>query len=160
MKRSSKMEHDLEVEFLQLYRALSYWICCFNVKAYFENHFSIRKTDWYAKLSKVQYFLNEDMHLIGATMFFTTLIDSALDHPCQHVPHTTDTRELLQVSTYGKQDSKDWLLKYVMKPDIALSKAKEKLSAIANKEVTLEDQMFQLSEFFLIKKICLLDGYY
>jgi hypothetical protein len=122
MKRSSKMEHDLEVEFLQLYRALSYWICCFNVKAYFENHFSIRKTDWYAKLSKVQYFLNEDMHLIGATMFFTTLIDSALDHPCQHVPHTTDTRELLQVSTYGKQDSRDWLLKYVMKPDIALSK--------------------------------------
>jgi hypothetical protein len=54
-----------------------------------------------------------------------------------------------------------------MKPKDALKKAKAKLcqlatalSAIANKEVTLEDQMFYLSEFFLIGKICLLNGCY
>jgi hypothetical protein len=54
-----------------------------------------------------------------------------------------------------------------MKPEDALKKAKVKLhhletalSAIANKEATLEDQMFQLSEFLFNGKICLLYGYY
>ncbi len=89
------------------------------------------------------------MHFIGATMFITTLIDSALDHPCQHMPHKTDTRELLHINTYGKKDPQDWSFRYVMKPKDTLKKAKAKfcqlataLSAIANKEVTLEDQMF------------------
>ena len=100
-------------------------------------------------------------------MFITTLIDSALDHPCQHVPNENDTRDLLQVTTYGKQDSKDWALRYIMKPEEALRKAKLKLnhletalSAIANKDATLEDQMFQLSKFFFTGKICLLYGFY
>jgi hypothetical protein len=81
---------DLEVEFLELCRALPYWIRCFNVKAYFQNHYSVRnkktKIAWYTKLSKAEFFTDQKMHLIGATMFITTLIDSALDHPCQHVP--------------------------------------------------------------------------
>lgn len=164
MKRSSKMEPDLEVEFLELCRALPYWIRCFNVNAYFKNHYSVRnktaKIPWYTKLSKAQYFTDQNMHLIGATMFITTLIDSALDHPCQHVPSTNDTRELLQVI-------KDWSFRYIMKPEEALKKATLKLrqletalSAIANKDATLEDQMLQLSKFLFTGKICLLYGYY
>ncbi len=171
MKRASKMEPDLEAEFLELCRALPYWIRCFNVNAYFKNHWSVRnkkgKKPWYTKLSEKQFFTDQNMHLIGATMFITTLIDSALDHPCQHVLSTTDTRDLLQVITYGKQDSKDWALRYIMKPEEALRKAKLKLnhletalSAIANKDATLEDQMFQLSKFFFTRKICLLYRYY
>ncbi len=165
------MEPDLEAEFLELCRALPYWIRCFNVNAYFKNHWSVRnktaKKPWYTKLSEKQFFTDQNMHLIGATMFITTLIDSALDHPCQHVLSTNDTRDLLQVNTYGRQDSKGWSLRYIMKPEEALRKAKLKLhhletalSAIANKDATLEDQMFQLSKFFFIGKICLLYGYY
>ena len=157
MKRSSKMREDLEVEFLELCRALYYWIRCFNVKAYFQNHIALTKTKWYTKLSKAHFFTDEKMYVIGATMFITTLIDSAFDHPCQHVRSHTDTRDLLQISTYGKNDPKDWSFKYIMKPKTALKRAKEKLlrladalSAITNKEVILEDEMYRLSEFFLL----------
>ena len=90
---------------------------------------TIKSEDYYKDLGGKTWFKTENLQMIATAMMITELLDVSLDHPIQHEDIKADTRVMARLDNDdGNSEAK---LKWLMTPQAALTKTKERLKRLA-----------------------------
>jgi len=128
--RAPRMTEELRPQFHMMCRAYVYFIRSNNnPSTSFKIPHAIKSEDYYKDLGGKTWFKTEKLQMIATAMMITELLDVSLDHPIQHEDIKADTRVMARLDNDdGNSEPK---LKWLMTPQAALTKTKERLKRLA-----------------------------